>query len=99
MLKQFIEFLKSYNVIGLALAVIIGGKASALAQALTNDLVTPLILQPALRATGVDNIGALSAAGILYGKILAALLDFVLMALFVFLFARVLLKEEAVAKR
>jgi large conductance mechanosensitive channel len=99
MFQQFMQFLKSYNVIGLALAVIIGGKANALAGAFINDLLTPLLLQPAMRAAGVDQIGALSAGGILYGKVLAALLDFVLMATLVFLFAKLLLKEEVVTTR
>jgi large conductance mechanosensitive channel len=99
MFKQFLQFLKSYNVIGLALAVIIGGKANALAGAFINDLLTPFLLQPAMRAAGVDQIGALSAGGILYGKVLAALLDFVLMAGLVFLFAKMLLKEEVVTTR
>jgi large conductance mechanosensitive channel len=99
MFKQFMEFLKSYNVIGLALAVVIGGKANALAGSLVNDLVTPLLLQPALRAAGVENVAALNAGGIFYGKILAAGLDFLLMALLVFLFARLVLKEEKVAQR
>ena len=99
MLSEFMQFLKTYNVIGLALAVIIGGKANALAGAFVNDLVTPLLLRPALQAAGVDRVEALSAAGILYGKVLAASLDFVLMAGLVFLFAKLLLKEQTVEKR
>ena len=99
MLKQFMQFLKAYNVIGLALAVIIGGKANALAGAIINDLLTPLLLQPAMRAAGVDQIGALSAGGVLYGKVLSALLDFVFMAGAVFVFAKLALKEEAVTTR
>lgn len=46
MLKAFIEFLKNYGVLGLAIAVIIGGKLNDLVGSLVNDLLMPLVLQP-----------------------------------------------------
>jgi len=64
-----------------------------------NDLLVPLILQPALRAANVDDIRKLSAGGILYGKVLGASLDFLVVALLIFVFAKLVLKEETVAKR
>ena len=50
MIKEFMEFLKQYNVIGLAVAVIIGGKLNELVLSLVNDLLTPLIFNPVLTA-------------------------------------------------
>jgi large conductance mechanosensitive channel len=99
MLSEFVAFLKNYGVVGLAIAVIIGGKLNDLVGALVNDLLVPLILQPALRAANVDDIRELSAGGILYGKVLGASLDFLVVALLVFVFAKLVLKEETVAKR
>jgi large conductance mechanosensitive channel len=99
MLSEFVAFLKNYGVVGLAIAVIIGGKLNDLVGALVNDLLVPLILQPALRAANVDDIRELSAGGILYGKVLGASLDFLVVAVLVFVFAKLVLKEETVAKR
>ncbi len=99
MIKEFMGFLKQYGVIGLAIAVIIGGKLNLLVTSLVNDLLTPLILQPALNAAGVASIAELSFNGIMYGKVLGALIDFVIVAFIVFLFAKKVMKEEVVAKR
>lgn len=99
MLKEFISFLKLYGVIGLAIAVIIGGKLNLLVTSLVNDLLTPLIFQPALQAAGVANIAQLHYNGIMYGKVVAALIDFMVVAFLVFIFAKKVLKEESVAKK
>lgn len=99
MMREFMGFLKHYGVIGLAIAVIIGGKLNLLVSSLVADLLTPLIFQPALKAAGVENIGLLSYNGILYGKFVAALIDFMIVAFVVFLFAKRIMKEETVAKR
>lgn len=99
MIGEFVAFLKQYGVVGLAIAVVIGGKLSDLVSALVNDLLLPLLLQPALQAAGVDDVRRLSAGGVLYGKVLGAGIDFLVVALLVFLFARLVLREERVAKR
>lgn len=99
MLKEFIGFLKQYGVVGLAIAVIVGGKLNELVTSLVNDLVMPLLLQPALRAANVDDIRKLSFNGILYGRALGALIDFLIVAGIVFLFAKMILKEEKVSKK
>jgi large conductance mechanosensitive channel len=86
-------------VIGLAMAVIIGGKLNEFVGSVVNDLVVPLILRPALEAAKVSDIRQLSAGGILYGKVLGAGIDFMVVALLVFVFAKLVLKEEKVAKK
>jgi large conductance mechanosensitive channel len=98
-LKEFVAFLKTHGVVGLAIAVIIGGKLNALVGSFVSDLVVPVVLQPALKAAAVDDISKLSAGGIFYGRVLAAGIDFVIVALLVFLFAKLVLKEEKVAKK
>jgi large conductance mechanosensitive channel len=99
MMKEFIGFLKNYGVVGLAIAVIIGGKLNLLISSLVNDLLTPLIFQPALRAAGVENIALLSYNGIMYGKVVGALIDFIVVAFIVFMFAKKIMKEEVVVKK
>ena len=99
MVKQFIEFLKEYGIVGLAIAVIIGGKLNDLVGSFVNDLLMPLIFSPALKAANVDNIRELNYNGILYGKFLGAVIDFGIVAFVVFVIAKYLLKEEKVAKK
>lgn len=40
---EFVSFLKQYGVIGLAIAVIIGGKANALVTALVDGVLMPIV--------------------------------------------------------
>ena len=88
MIKEFMEFLKQYNVIGLAIAVIIGGKLNALVSSLVNDFLTPLIFNPVLSTLGLKSIEELSWRGIFYGKLVSAIIDFVIVAFIVFLMIR-----------
>ncbi len=99
MVKDFIDFLKNYGVIGLAIAVIIGGKLNELVSSVVSDLLMPLIFQPALKAAHVDDIRKLSYEGILYGKVLGSAVDFLIVAFVVYLIAKFILKEEKVAKK
>lgn len=99
MMREFVDFLKNYGVIGMAIAVIIGGKLNEFVSSLVNDLVMPVVLKPALDAAHVNNIKELSYNGILYGKVLGTALDFVIIAFVVFMFAKLVLREEKVAKK
>lgn len=99
MIKEFITFLKAYGVIGLAIAVIIGGKLNELIGSLVNDLLMPLVFKPALRAANVDDIRKLSYEGILYGKVIGSFIDFIIVAFVIFALAKFVLKEEVVAKK
>lgn len=85
--------------IGLAIAVIIGGKLNEFISSLVNDLLMPLIFKPALAAAQVDDIRKLSAGGILYGKVIGSAIDFIIVAFVVFMIAKFVLREEKVAKK
>lgn len=94
MVTQFVEFLKQYGIIGLAIAVIIGGKLNELVSSIVNDLITPVVLNPLLKAAKVDDVKKLQFEGIYYGKVLGAFIDFIIVALVVFFFAKFIIKEE-----
>lgn len=99
MMREFFQFLKAYGVIGLAIAVIIGGKLNELVSSVVNDLLMPVLFQPALQAAGVNDVRLLSYNGILYGKAIGALIDFLIVAFLVYLFAKKVLREETVTKK
>ncbi len=99
MLKEFLEFLKQYGVIGLAIAVIIGGKLNALVSATVDGILMPIITffvpEGAWRTATLD-IGPFH---FLLGPFLGAAIDFLIVAWLVFYFAKKILREEKVAKR
>lgn len=99
MVKEFIAFLKNYGVIGLAIAVIIGGKLNDLVTSVVNDLLMPIVFQPALKAAHVDDIRQLQFAGIFYGKVIGATIDFLIVAFVVFMIAKYILREGTVTKK
>ena len=99
MVHEFVKFLKHYGVIGMAIGVIIGGKLNELVSSVVNDLLMPLIFQPALRAANVEDIKKLSFNGILYGKVIGSTLDFMIVAFVVFLFAKMVLREKEITKK
>ena len=100
--NDFKEFLMRGNVVDLAVAVVLGAAFTAIVTSLVEDIITPLILNPALAAAGVDNIEGLSYNGILYGLFLAAVLKFIIVGFVLFLvvraFERFKRKEEVVAE-
>jgi large conductance mechanosensitive channel len=98
MVSEFIAFLKHYGIIGLAIAVIIGGKLNDWVGSLVNDILMPLVFQPALKAANVDNVRALNYNGIFYGKFIGATIDFLIVAIVVFIIAKKVLKMETVTK-
>ena len=58
-IKDFKDFALKGNVVDLAVAVIIGAAFSAIVSSLVKDIITPLILTPALNAVGAKNIAEL----------------------------------------
>ena len=88
MLKEFREFIMKGNVIDLAVAVVIGAAFAAIVSSLVDDIITPLLLAPALRAAGADDIADLSWNAVKYGKFLAAVLKFIVIAFVLFLIVR-----------
>lgn len=43
MVQEFFDFLKTFGIIGLAIAFVVGSAASRLVTALVTDIVTPLV--------------------------------------------------------
>ena len=99
MIQEFIKFLKEYSVIGLAIAVIIGGKVNDLVKAVVDQLIMPIV---GLLVPGGDwrNL-VIEVANTKFGIgiILGALLDFVIVAAVVFAIAKYILREQAVGKK
>lgn len=78
MIKELKEFLFKANVLDLAVAVVIGAAFNAIVTSLVKDVITPLFLNPALKAAGVEKIVELSWHGVAYGSFLSAVINFLI---------------------
>lgn len=99
-LNGFKEFAMKGNIVDLAVAVIIGGTFGAIITSLVEDIITPLILAPALKASGVSEIDKLVWGSVKYGKFLSSIINFIIIALTLFMVINVMnkiKKEEPVA--
>jgi large conductance mechanosensitive channel len=85
MLKEFRDFTMKGNIVDLAVAVIIGGAFGAIISSLVDDVITPLLLTPALDAIGAKDINQLTWGAVKYGNFLAAIIKFVVVAFVLFL--------------
>ena len=92
---EFKTFLKEYGVIGLALGVIIGGKAGELVTAIVDGLLMPIV---GMLLPGGD-WQKLAVGPFQIGIVLAALIKFIIVAYFVFFLSKRMLKEDKVAKK
>src|SRR5690606_894763 len=73
------------NVMDLAVAVIIGAAFSAIIASFVDDIITPLILTPALNAVHAENIESLAWGNVKYGSFLSAVIKFLVYALVLFI--------------
>ena len=78
MIKELKDFLFRGNILDLAVAVIFGAAFNAIITSLVGDIITPLILNPALKAAGVEKIADLAWNGVAYGSFLSAVLNFLI---------------------
>jgi large conductance mechanosensitive channel len=100
MISEFKEFIAKGNAMDLAVGVIIGGAFGAIVNSLVTDVITPALLNPALKAAQVEDLAGLKTdGGILYGKFLAAVISFLVIAFVIFVFIKGInsLKKKEVA--
>lgn len=83
--KEFKDFAIKGNVIELSVAVVIGAAFGGIVSSLVEDIITPLILTPAIKAAGVADIDKLAWGAVKYGKSLAAIIQFVFIAFVLFI--------------
>jgi len=98
--KEFKEFAFKGNVLDLAVGVIIGAAFGKIVSSLVEDVITPLILNPALKAAGAENIAKLNWNGVAYGNFISAIISFICIAMVLFWiikFANKVNKKEAEA--
>ena len=100
--KEFKEFAMRGNVVDLAIGVIIGGAFGKIVGSLIDDVITPLLLKPALEAAHLNKLEDLTIIGsVKYGVFLSAVINFIIVAFVLFMIIKGMnaakKKEEAAA--
>lgn len=100
--KEFKDFAMRGNVIDLAIGVVIGGAFGKIVSSLIDDVITPLVLKPALDAAHLTKLEELTVLGtVKYGNFISSIISFTMVAFALFLIIKGLnaakKKEEAAA--
>ena len=99
MLRDLKAFLLRGNVVDLAVGVIIATAFGAIVTSFVNDIITPLLLNPALKAANVDRIAELSWNGVAYGSFLSAIINFVVVGTVLFFVVKGIEKAQSLGKK
>lgn len=91
---EFMEFLKKYQVIGLAVAVVIGTAATKLVNSTVTDLIMPLVAVVTPSGNWKAAVLEIGPLKFLLGDYLSAIIDFMIIALVIFLAVKYLMKGE-----
>jgi large conductance mechanosensitive channel len=97
-IDEFMEFLKNYQVIGLAIAVIIGAAAGKMVTAMVNDIIMPII---AVLTPGGDwktSVLQVGPVKFMVGDFVGALIDFVIVSVVIFLIVKLIMKGDTSKK-
>lgn len=97
--QEFKDFLKEYKVMGLAVAFIMGVAVTSVVQSLVNNVVMPVVtffIPGGAWQTATLQLGPIVIG---WGAFLASLLNFAIIALVIFMIAKMVLKEEKVTKK
>ena len=98
MVGEFMDFLMKYQVIGLAVAFIIGAAATKMVTACVADIIMPVI---AVLIPGGDwrtQVLQLGPVKLLVGDFIGAIIDFIIIALVVFIVVKYMMKGDTIKK-
>lgn len=95
---EFMDFLKEYDIIGLAIAFVIGISVKDLVSATVDDLIMPVIQIFLPGGNWEQATTQLGPATFQTGHFLSVALDFLIVAFLMFLFVKYVMKKEKVEK-
>lgn len=99
LIKDFMDFLKEYKVVPLAIAFVMGAAIVALVKSLVDNIIMPIITPMIPGGAWKEATLVLGPIVLKWGAFFGELLNFVIIALVVFMIAKIVLKEEKVAKK
>ncbi len=99
LIQEFKDFLNEYKIMGLAVAFIIGVALTALVQSLVKDIIMPVITPFIPGGAWETATFTISSIVIRWGSFLSAVINFAIIALVVFMIAKMIMKEPKVTKK
>ena len=95
LVEEFKEFIDKGNAMDMAVGVTVGGAFTAIVTALTTDIINPLITLLTGGVAGEDGVAIpLTIAGFNVGSFISAIINFLLIALVVFLLVKAINKMK-----
>lgn len=89
-MRGFIDFVREQGVVGLAVGFLLGGAVSKVVTALIEDIVNPL-LGAVMGEGGLEEASFfVGSAEILYGDLLSVILDFLIIAIVVYIGVKII---------
>lgn len=90
LISEFKTFALKGNVIDLAIGVVIGAAFGKIVSSLVDDIITPAILTPALKAAQIADLSKLVIPGtaIKYGNFISEIISFIIVAFALFMFVK-----------
>jgi large conductance mechanosensitive channel len=96
--EEFTEFLKNYQVIGLAVAVIIGAAAGKMVTAMVNDIIMPVIAVIIPGGDWKTSVLEIGPVKFLVGDFVGAVIDFIVIALVIYLIVKMIMRGDTSQK-
>ena len=93
-LEEFKKFALQGNVIDLAVGIVIGAAFSKIVSSMVDDIITPAVLTPALKAAKLTDLSQLVIPGtaIKYGDFISNIISFVIVACSLFIVIKLINK-------
>jgi len=83
--KEFVDFMKKYNVMELAIGVVIGGAVKDLVASIANDLIMPIVGIVTPDGSWRSIVIKIAGSEFRIGNFIGSLLNFLIIALVVFI--------------
>jgi large conductance mechanosensitive channel len=96
--KEFMDFLQKYQVIGLAVAVVIGTAATKLVNSTVTDIIMPIIAVVTPSGNWQAAILEIGPLKFLIGDYVGAIIDFVIIAMVIFIIVKYIMKGDVSKK-
>ena len=93
-LTEFLQFLKEYKVVSLAVAFIMGEASTSLVSSLVKDILLPIAAPLMSAETWKEAVFHIGPVTISYGSFLADIINFIILAVIIFVVAKKVIKLE-----
>jgi large conductance mechanosensitive channel len=96
--KEFMDFLQKYQVIGLAVAFVIGAAATKLVNSTVADIIMPVIAVLIPGGNWREAVFQLGPIKFLLGDFAGAIIDFIIIAMVIFILVKYIMKGDVSKK-